>query len=171
MNFARPIASLPPGLLTCPFLSICIDSTPSVARSAVWREPKHCLARHLLRVARRSCSITLLRYFTRRSLQSGGGTFSLTEAANASGYEACLSAPVVDGGGQRSALIIILKNLSAAETSLLALSISPMVAPPLPTARYKYSHALPTLTYVSSTRKEAPLTLRCGLTLLSTSGA
>src|SRR3712207_7216463 len=37
----------------------------------------HCIARHLLRIARWSCSITLLRYFTRRSLQSGGRTFSL----------------------------------------------------------------------------------------------
>jgi hypothetical protein len=31
----------------------------------------------------------LLRYLTRRSLQSNGKSFSLTEVANASGYEAC----------------------------------------------------------------------------------
>ena len=43
------------------------------------------IARHLCLTARWSCSITLLRYFTRRNLQSGGKTFSFIEAANASG--------------------------------------------------------------------------------------
>jgi hypothetical protein len=38
--------------LTRPFLIMCIDSTPSSVRSAVWNERKHCIARHLLRIAR-----------------------------------------------------------------------------------------------------------------------
>ena len=96
-NFACPAASLPSSHLIWPFLIMCAASIPSIVRSAVWKERKHCIARHLLRIARWSCSMTLLRYFTRRSLQSGGRNFSLTEAAKASGYEACLSVPMVNG--------------------------------------------------------------------------
>ena len=50
-NFAGPAASLPSNLLICPFLIMCIDSTPSSVRSAVWKERKHCIARHLLLIA------------------------------------------------------------------------------------------------------------------------
>jgi hypothetical protein len=34
-NFACPYESLPSNLFTCPFLIMCIDSTPSSVRSAV----------------------------------------------------------------------------------------------------------------------------------------
>ncbi len=46
-NFACPIVSLPSSLLTRPFLSMCIASTPSIALSAVWNERKVCIARVL----------------------------------------------------------------------------------------------------------------------------
>ena len=86
MNFACPAESLPSDLLTCPFLIMCKDSMPSIVRPAVWKEWKHCAARLLLLLmARWSCSITLLRYLTRRSLQSWGKNLSLAEAASASG--------------------------------------------------------------------------------------
>ena len=58
---------------------------PSNVLSAVWKERKHCIARHLFLTDLWSCSITLLRYFTRLSLQSRGSTFSFTEDAKASG--------------------------------------------------------------------------------------
>ena len=54
----------------------------------MWKERTHCIARHLLLIALWSCSMMLWRYFTRRCLQSPGKTFSFTEAAKASGYEA-----------------------------------------------------------------------------------
>ncbi len=48
-NFACPAASLPLNLFTCPFLIMCMASTPSIVRSAVWKERKRCIARHLFR--------------------------------------------------------------------------------------------------------------------------
>lgn len=69
-------------------------------------------------------SMTLLRYFTRLSLQSEGWIFSIIEAANASGYEACLSVPTVNSNLRWSALINFLKKRFAAETSRLAVSIN-----------------------------------------------
>jgi hypothetical protein len=89
---------------------------------------------------------------TRRSLQSRGKTFSLTEVANTSGYEACLSVPIVKGRRRCPALISLLKKRFAAETSRLALSMNSIVYPVESTARYKYFHSVPALTYVSSRR-------------------
>jgi hypothetical protein len=38
-------------------------------------------------------------------------------------------------------------------------------------ARYRYSHSVPTFTYVSSNRKEVPFIFRCGRIRLLISGA
>ena len=54
-NFARAAASLPTDLLTCPFLIMCIASMPSVVRTAVWNERKHCI-----RAVGGACFITSL---------------------------------------------------------------------------------------------------------------
>src|SRR5207248_3709063 len=73
-NLAWPIASLLSNLLTCPFLIMFTASMPSRVRSAVWKLLKHCDALTFFLTKRWSCSITLLRYLTRRSLQSFGST-------------------------------------------------------------------------------------------------
>ncbi len=51
-NFACPATSMPSNLFTCALCNMCIASTPSNVRSAVWKERKHCIARHLLRTKR-----------------------------------------------------------------------------------------------------------------------
>jgi hypothetical protein len=50
-NLACPVESLPSNLFTCPFLIMCMASTPYSVGSAVWKERKHCIALHLLRIA------------------------------------------------------------------------------------------------------------------------
>lgn len=87
--------------------------------------------------------MTLFRYFTRRSLQSEGRIFSFTEEAKASGYEACLPAPIVSGSRRRSALISPLKKRSAAGTSRRALGLNPVVCPAESTALYRSFHSGP----------------------------
>ena len=46
-----------------------------------------------------------------------------------------------------------------------------IVCPAESTARYRYFHSVPTFSYLSSTRYEVPLILRCGRILLLISGA
>jgi len=80
MNLACSTASLSANLFNCPFLNMCIASTPSSVFFAEWKERKHCAARHLPRIARWSYSTTLLR--TGNSVacmvKSAGGNFAET---------------------------------------------------------------------------------------------
>jgi hypothetical protein len=69
------------------------------------------------------------------------------------------------------ALIIFLINRSAAETSHLALSMNSIVQPMKSEVRYKYVYPVPTFTYVSSIRYDAPLIFRYDRILLLISGA